>query len=118
MIASIAAPVDQTSSSSVNGAPGAGSTVGNLASKSQKPDSDKKLREAAKQFEQVLVKQMLKPLEESLSKAMGTESANPMIGSLVLDTVSDSISKGGGLGFADVIEQALRSKNLGSSEEK
>lgn len=85
-------------------------TVGNLAPKSQKVDSDKKVREAAKQFEEVLVKQMLKPLEDSLSKAMGTESANPMIGSLVLDAVSSSITKGGGLGFADLIEQALRSR--------
>ncbi len=93
-------------------------TVGKLAPKSQKVDGDKKIREAAKQFEEVLVKQMLKPLEESLSKAMGTESANPMIGSLVLDAVSSSITKGGGLGFADLVEQALRSRLPGEAGEK
>ena len=97
---------------------GPGETVGALAPRSQKADGDKKIREAAKQFEEVLVKQMLKPLEESLSKAMGTESANPMIGSLVLDAVSSSITKGGGLGFADLVEQALRSRLPAKSGEE
>lgn len=86
------------------------------AGESEASESAKKSRDVALQFEEVLVRQMLQPLEESMGRAMGTENASPMVGSLVLDSLSQSIRDSGGLGFADVIEEALRRAEGGSSE--
>jgi|GEM_PF-1946966 len=72
-----------------------------------------RIRGVALDFEEVLVKQMLAPLAESMSKAQGAgaEQASPMVGSMVLDSLSRSIRDGGGLGFAEVIEEALRGRS-------
>lgn len=68
-----------------------------------------KIREAALQFEQIMVRQLLQPLEKSLSKSMGGEgSSSPMIGGMLLNSLSESVTNGGGLGLASVIEEALR----------
>ena len=85
------------------------------ASEAGVSEDAKKSREVALQFEEVLVRQMLQPLEESMGRAMGTENASPMVGSLVLDSLSQSIRESGGLGFAEVIEEALRRAEGGSS---
>lgn len=74
----------------------------------QAPSSDKKTREAALEFESILVRQMLGPLEKSLTAGIGGGGASaPMVGSMVLESLSRSIAEGGGLGLADVIERAL-----------
>lgn len=68
----------------------------------------KKTREAALEFESILVRQMLGPLEKSLTAGIGGGGASgPMVGSMVLESLSRSIAAGGGFGLADVIEQAL-----------
>jgi len=83
-----------------------------LASASAKGSSsdklaNEKLRKTALEFEAVLVRQMLGPLEKSLTAGMGSGSNTPMVGSMVLESLSRAIADGGGLGLADVIEQAL-----------
>ncbi|MCH2108738.1 MAG: hypothetical protein MK135_05380 [Polyangiaceae bacterium] len=67
-----------------------------------------KTHSAALQFEAIIVRQMLKPLEKSLSASMGEGGQSPMVGAFVVDALSKGISEGGGLGFASVIEEALR----------
>lgn len=67
-----------------------------------------KLRKAALDFEEVLVRQMLAPLEESLSRSMGGgQGSTPMVSAMVLDQLAAKVNEGGGLGFARVIEEAL-----------
>ncbi len=71
--------------------------------------SDGKTKEAALQFEQIMIRQMLEPMEKSLSQSFGGGSNSPMVGGMIMSSLSQSISDGGGLGLADVIEEALRS---------
>lgn len=78
---------------------------------------NKKTREAALEFESILVRQMLGPLEKSLTAGIGGGGASaPMVGSMVLESLSRSIAEGGGLGLADVIEQALTAASGTSSQ--
>lgn len=78
-----------------------------VESSQAKGASSEKLRKTALEFEAVLVRQMLGPLEKSLTAGMGGSSSTPMVGSMVLESLSRAIADGGGLGLADVIEQAL-----------
>jgi flagellar protein FlgJ len=60
--------------------------------------------EAARQFEAILLRQML---EESLGKAFSKGSGGHVYGYMITDALADGISKGGGLGLARVIESQL-----------
>ncbi len=79
-----------------------------ISSKTDSSNIDIRERKVALQFEEILVRQLLEPLEKSLSKSMGGDGATPMIGGMIISGLSQSISEGGGLGLARVIEEALR----------
>ena len=71
--------------------------------------ADAKVREAALQFEGILVRELLQPLEESLAGGIAGEGASsPMIGGMIVNSLGQSITDGGGLGLAAVIEKSLR----------
>jgi flagellar protein FlgJ len=76
-------------------------------SKAEAPDP--KLLQAAKDFESIFVRQMLKSLEKTTAAGGGTKPAagQHTYGSMIVDTLSESISKAGGLGLADVIAQSM-----------
>jgi len=69
-----------------------------------------KTRKAAREFEGILIRQMLQPLEKSLMAGTGGGGNVPMVGGMVLESLSQSIVSGGGLGLAEVIETALRGR--------
>lgn len=76
--------------------------------------ADAKVREAALQFEGIMVRQLLQPLEKSLAGGMGGEGgASPMVGGMIVNSLSQSIIDGGGLGLADIIEESLRGAVVG-----
>ncbi len=80
------------------------------ASAPVKPDApDPKLLKAAKDFESIFVRQMLKQLEKTTAAGAGTQASagEKTYGSMIVDTLSDSIQKAGGLGLADVIAQSM-----------
>jgi len=70
---------------------------------------DPKLLKAAKDFESIFVRQMLKGLEKTTAAGAGAESSagEKTYGSMIVDTLSESIQKAGGLGLADVIAQSM-----------
>jgi len=72
---------------------------------------------AAKDFESIFVRQMLKSVEKTTAAGMGAQAApgQSTYGSMVVDTLSDSISKGGGLGLADVIAKSMMAAHPGLS---
>lgn len=75
-----------------------------------------RLHRAALDFEGILVKQLLAPVEKGLTSAFGgSGSANQMVGSMVVESLSQAISAAGGLGFATVIEEALGRPGANSS---
>lgn len=88
---------------------------GPTADRGSAPESKSDLAEAAKQFEGILVRQMLAPLEKSLTAGAGGSNV-PMVGGMIMETLSQSIIGGGGLGFSEVIEAALRGAAGGSSD--
>ncbi|MET0792548.1 MAG: rod-binding protein [Polyangiaceae bacterium] len=83
------------------------------APKAEAPDPA--MLKAAKDFESIFVRQMLKSVEKTTAAGMGTQAAagQSTYGSMVVDTLSDSISKGGGLGLADVIAKSMMASHPG-----
>ncbi len=94
------------------GAIGSATSAG--AAAAAKPAApDPKLLQAAKDFESIFVRQMLKGLEKTTAAGAGTSASagEKTYGSMIVDTLSDSISKAGGLGLADVIAQSMAMSN-------
>jgi Rod binding domain-containing protein len=88
-----------------------GSATSTAAAKADAPDP--KLLKAAKDFEAIFVRQMLKQLEKTTAAGAGTQASagEKTYGSMIVDTLSDSIQKAGGLGLADVIAQSMAMSN-------
>jgi Rod binding domain-containing protein len=63
-----------------------------------------KLRSAANEFESLLVKQLLKSAK--LGQSGDTEKSNGY-GDMAVDAMASAVEKGGGLGLAKRIEQAI-----------
>ena len=86
---------------SINAAAGA------APAKTEAPDP--KALQAARDFEAIFVRQMLKSLEKTTAAGCGAQASagEKTYGSMIVDTLSDSISKAGGLGLADVIARSL-----------
>lgn len=70
---------------------------------------DPKALKAARDFEAIFVRQMLKSLEKTTAAGCGSQASagEKTYGSMIVDTLSESISKAGGLGLADVIARSL-----------
>jgi Rod binding domain-containing protein len=70
---------------------------------------DPKLLKAAKDFESIFVRQMLKGLEKTTAAGAGAQASagEKTYGSMIVDTLSESIQKAGGLGLADVIAKSM-----------
>jgi Rod binding domain-containing protein len=87
------------------------SATSSAAAKADAPDP--KLLKAAKEFESIFVRQMLKQLEKTTAAGAGTQASagEKTYGSMIVDTLSDSIQKAGGLGLADVIAQSMAMSN-------
>ena len=91
-----------------------GSATSASGAAAAKPDApDPKLLQAAKDFESIFVRQMLKGLEKTTAAGAGTSASagEKTYGSMIVDTLSDSISKAGGLGLADDIAQSMAMSN-------
>jgi peptidoglycan hydrolase FlgJ len=84
-----------------------GSAPATTPAKAEAPDP--KTLQAAKDFEAIFVRQMLKSLEKTTAAGCGTQASagEKTYGSMIVDTLSESISKAGGLGLADVIARSL-----------
>ena len=64
--------------------------------------------EAASQFEQIFLRKMLSALMKTTKLSPGSEMAGgEMYDTMVVDALSSSISDGGGIGIARLIEQRL-----------
>ena len=71
--------------------------------------TDPAVLKAAKDFESIFVRQMLKSLEKTTAAGAGTKASpgQSTYGSMIVDTLSESISAAGGLGLADVIAKSM-----------
>ena len=82
-----------------------------------KPEApDPSLLKAAQDFESIFVRQMLKSLEKTTAaggnaKATAGQSS---YGSMIVDSLSESISKAGGLGLADVVARSMMASHAAS----
>jgi Rod binding domain-containing protein len=71
-----------------------------LHAASSSPERSAKIKQAAHDFESVLVRQLLK------ASKIGGESKGGY-GDMAVDALADGIERGGGLGLASCIEHAL-----------
>ena len=70
---------------------------------------DPRIKEAATQFEAVLLRQMLSSLEKTTNSSAGSQSTGGSIyGSMVVNTVADAIANAGGLGLASLLTKSLQ----------
>jgi flagellar protein FlgJ len=70
---------------------------------------DPKVLKAARDFEAIFIRQMLKSVEKTAAAGAGT-TASPgesTYGSMVVGALSDAVSNAGGLGLADVIAKSV-----------
>ena len=76
-------------------------------SKAEAPDPS--VLKAAKEFESIFVRQMLKSLEKTTAAGGNAKATagQSTYGSMIVDSLSESISKGGGLGLADVLARSM-----------
>lgn len=77
------------------------------ATKTDAPDP--KLLQAAKDFEAIFVRQMLKSVEKTTAAGGSAKptAGQSTYGSMIVDSLSESITKGGGLGLADVVARSM-----------
>jgi flagellar protein FlgJ len=78
--------------------------IGGLGDGSDAGTDPKKLEKCSKQFEAILLRQML---NDSLGKIAGTGTAGNVYGYMLTDTLADKISDAGGLGLAHVLQTQL-----------
>jgi flagellar protein FlgJ len=95
-------PIGAIGSAATSGTQAAGGPV-----KAETPDPG--MVKAAKEFESIFVRQMLKSLEKTTAAGGNAKptAGQSTYGSMIVDTLSDSISKGGGLGLADVVARSM-----------
>jgi len=95
-------PIGAIGSATVSGTQAAGGPA-----KAEPPDPS--VLKAAKDFESIFVRQMLKSLEKTTAAGGNTKptAGQSTYGSMIVDTLSESISKGGGLGLADVVARSM-----------
>jgi len=95
-------PIGAIGSATVSGAQAVGGPA-----KADAPDPA--LLKAAKEFESIFVRQMLKSLEKTTAAGGNAKptAGQSTYGSMIVDTLSDSISKAGGLGLADVVARSM-----------
>jgi Rod binding domain-containing protein len=81
----------------------------NAALTAKPPALDPRIQKAARDFEAIFVRQMLKSVEKTTAAGAGTEPAagEKTYGSMIVGALSDAISNAGGLGLADEIEKNL-----------
>lgn len=90
------------------------SGTSNSAALKQTAD-DPRIKEAATQFEAVLLRQMLSSLEKATSSSTGSQSTGGSIyGSMVVNTVADAIANAGGLGLASLLTKSLQAAAPGA----
>jgi Rod binding domain-containing protein len=72
----------------------------------KEPIDPEKLR-LAREFEQIFLRKMLSPLEKSGHNASASASSSgDAYGSMVVSALAEAVSKGGGIGLAEVIARA------------
>jgi flagellar protein FlgJ len=76
---------------------------------SSAPAPDPRIQKAARDFEAIFVRQMLKSVEKTTAAGAGTQAApgENTYGSMIVGALSDAISQAGGLGLADEISKSL-----------
>jgi peptidoglycan hydrolase FlgJ len=95
-------PIGAIASATTSGTQAAGGPV-----KAEAPDPS--LLKAAKEFESIFVRQMLKSLEKTTAAGGNAKATagQSTYGSMIVDSLSESISKGGGLGLADMLARSM-----------
>ena len=85
--------------------------VTSVTAQGQKPQAagDRAVREAAQQFEKLLLRTMLKQMEKSIHVSGKSGAAgSSLYGSMMVDALADAMVKAGGVGFADKVAQSMQ----------
>ena len=75
----------------------------------------KRLGDASRQFEAVLLRQMLSCLEKTASVQGGKDAGSKLYGSMMVDAVADAVSQAGGIGLAAMLKKTLEPQLAGEA---
>jgi flagellar protein FlgJ len=96
--------------------------TGAASAPSSAQPSPKQIQTAARQFEAIILRQLLTPaIEPLMSHGLGGDSKGPggggggIYGYLVTDVLANSLSQGGGLGLSRILEKQFTSKGAVSA---
>ena len=96
--------------------------TGSGAAPASASPSAKQIQAAARQFEAIILRQLLNPaIEPLMSHGLGGDSkangsgGGGVYGYLVTDVLANSLSQGGGLGLARILEKQLTPKGAVSA---
>jgi len=70
----------------------------------------RELKEAAREFEAALLREMLQCLEKTTKFGEKVSAGQSQYGSMVVDTVADAISKSGGVGLSQRLVEELQGR--------
>lgn len=73
--------------------------------------ADPKVREAAKQFEGILLRQMVSELQKTAHLGGGPQTGGQLYESLVSEALADAVERAGGLGLADSIARSMQARD-------
>ena len=111
----------QPSSSSVSYQPSPLASTSDLGRLANHPHlkEEEKMEAVAKEFEVMLVKQVLKsaqqPMTDSGSTLFPTQGTGAIYGDMMVDTLAGSIGRAGQLGLARMFQQQLASQPTGEA---
>lgn len=71
------------------------------------PKADPKLREAAKQFEGILLRQMLTEMQKTTHMGESSAAGGQLYATMVTEALADSVLKAGGLGLTDSLVRSM-----------
>lgn len=74
---------------------------------------NKKLEEASRQFEAVFLRQMLSSIGRAAGGTSAQSSGNTVYGSMLVDAVSEAVSRAGGIGLGSMLVKALQPPESG-----
>ena len=74
-----------------------------------KAASDKALK-AAREFESMLLRHVLESLQKTAKVGKSDSNSTGAYGSMAVEALADSVTRGGGLGLADLIAKTLESE--------
>ena len=91
--------------------------IAEMATKADIGIQEKRVESAARQFEGMLINQMLAPMAKAPDGAESTDGAASQVRETAVQVLSSAVSQAGGIGIARMLVRQLQGKHQSSAKE-